>query len=87
MPKARWILIGFKDPDILELERSAPTPQAATISLVANAFASLGMEAYQGDVKSAFAQSTPIDRELYGAQPPDGVPGLQPGQYLPGLVA
>ena len=63
VPKARWILIGFKDPDILELERIAPTPQAATIALVANAFASLSMEAHQGDAKSAFAQSEPIDRE------------------------
>ena len=82
VPKARWILIGFKDPDILELERSAPTPQSATIALVANAFASLSMEAFQGDVKSAFAQSKPIDRELYVSQPPDGVPGLAPGQLL-----
>ena len=82
VPKARWILIGFKDPDILELERSAPTPQSATIALVAIAFASLSMEAFQGDVKSAFAQSKPIDRELYVSQPPDGVPGLVPGQLL-----
>jgi len=40
------------------------------------------MEAYQGDVKLAFAHSKPIDRELYVSQPPDGVPGFQPGQLL-----
>ena len=33
-------------------------------------------------MKSAFAQSKPIDRDLYVSQPPDGVPGLQPGQIL-----
>ena len=80
--KCRWILIGIKDPDILELERSAPTPQAATINLTTNACACLRFEAYQGDIKSAFAQSKRIDRELYVSQPPEGIPGLQPGQLL-----
>ena len=72
----------FQNPDVLELERSAPKPQAATINLLANAFACLGMEAYQGDVKSAFAQSKKIDRESYVSQPADGIPGLKPDQLL-----
>jgi hypothetical protein len=80
--KCRWILIGFKDPDVVELERSAPTPQAATINLTTNACACLRFKAYQGDIKSAFAQSKRIDRELYISQPPEGIPGLQPGQLL-----
>ena len=80
--KCRWILIGFRDPDVLDLERSAPTPQAATINLTTNAFACLKMEAFQGDIKSAFAQSKKIDRELYVSQPAEGIPGLLPGQLL-----
>ena len=31
--KARWILLGHKDPDALELERYAPTPSSATVML------------------------------------------------------
>ena len=80
--KCRWIIVGFHDPDVFEQERSAPTPQGATINLVAAATASLGYKAFQGDVKSAFAQAKPIDRLLYVSQPKEGVPGLVPGQLL-----
>ena len=80
--KCRWIIIEFHDPDVLELERSAPTPQAATINMVTNAFACLNFEGFQGDIKSAFPQSKRIDRELYVSQPPDGVSGLHPEQIL-----
>ena len=64
----------------MELERSAPTPQAATIQLALNAYACLKYEAHVGDVKSAFAQSKKIERELYVEQPPGGIDGLEPGQ-------
>ena len=80
--KCRWIIVGFHDPDIMELERSAPTPQGSTIALVTNALCHLGYEAYQGDVKSAFTQSKRIDRELYVSQPREGLPGLQQDQLL-----
>ena len=30
--KCRWIIVGFHDPDILELEVSAPAPQLQTVN-------------------------------------------------------
>ena len=31
--KCRWIIVGFHDPDILELEVTAPAPQLQTVNL------------------------------------------------------
>ena len=53
--KCRWCVLGFRDPDLLELQRAAPTPP--TINNFLLVAASLQREVSLGDLKSAFMQS------------------------------
>ena len=75
--KARWILLGHKDPDALELERYAPTPSSTTVMICLQVIASMNFKLYIMDVSSAFGQSDPHEREqgpLYASMPPTGIP-------------
>ena len=77
--KARWILLGRKDPDSLELERYAPTPSSTTVMLTLQIISSLLWELFIMDVSSAFGQSDPHQREqgpLFSSMPPTGIPGV-----------
>ena len=77
--KARWILLGHKDPDALELERYAPTPSSTTVMLCLQVIASMNFRLYIMDVSSAFGQSDPHEREqgpLYASMPPTGIPDV-----------
>ena len=76
--KARWILLGHKDPDALELERYAPTPSSTTIMLCFQIIASMKFRMFIMDVSAAFGQSDPYEREqgpLFASMPPTGIPG------------
>ena len=78
--KARWILLGHKDPDALQQERFAPTPSSTTVMLCLQIIASMKFELYITDVSSAFGQSDPHEREqgpLFAAMPPTGIPGYE----------
>ena len=79
--KARWILLGHKDPDSLQLERFAPTPSTTTVMLCLQIIASHHYHLYIMDVSSAFGQSDPCEREqgpLWASMPPTGIPEVPP---------
>ena len=50
LAKSRIVVLGFKDPHVLQLERSAPTPTNEGFTLVMQAMASLGFEAVSADI-------------------------------------
>ena len=77
--KARWILLGRKDPDALELERYAPTPSSTTVMMCFQIISSMKFHLYIMDVSSAFGQSDPHEREqgpLFASLPPSGIPDV-----------
>lgn len=80
--KVRWIMIGFDDPDVLELEGASPCPQLQTINTFLAVSAGLRQEVFQGDLEEAFLQGKKTTRLVYVKQPPEGVPGLHPDQLL-----
>ena len=76
--KARWILLGHKDPNAQQLERHAPTPATPTVYLAFQILSSLRYKLVIMDVSSAFGQSDHHEREngpLFATMPPTGVPG------------
>ena len=77
--KCRWVIIGFDDPDILELEGACPTPQLQTINVFLSIAAGLGEEVYQGDFEEAFLQGRKTKRLIYVDQPKEGVPDVPAG--------
>ncbi|CAE7473706.1 GIP, partial [Symbiodinium necroappetens] len=84
-PKSRWCVVGWKDPQIHQIERSAPTPSSASINVVLQLIASRRWCGYLRDVKTAFLQSRPTDRRVPIAcmQPRDEcMPGLHPDQLI-----
>eukprot|EP00971_Amphidinium_carterae_P169131 3350546-Amphidinium_carterae.1 len=68
--KARWLLVGFHDPDVLTLDGAAPTPQLSTVNIVLQVIAGLGFEAYAGDFSTAFLQGDETRRLLWVTAPP-----------------
>ena len=88
--KARWILLGHKDPDSLELERYAPTPSSTTVMLCLQVISSMKFRLFIMDVSSAFGQSDPHEREqgpLFAWMPPTGIPGYDSGAIVRVLTA
>ena len=78
--KARWILLGHRDPDAQELERYAPTPATPTVYLAFQILSSLRYRLVIMDVSSAFGQSDAHEREqgpLFATMPPSGIPGYE----------
>jgi len=83
--KSRWCIRGDKDPDLMFLDRYAPTATTAVISIALQVGASLGFRCALGDLQNAFMQSDLLHRErgkLYCRQPPGGLPGLDPRQIV-----
>ena len=83
--KSRWCVRGDKDPDLLMLDRYAPTATTAVISIALQVGASLGFRCALGDLQNAFMQSDPLRRaqgRLFCKQPPGGLPGLDPRQIV-----
>ena len=73
--KCRWCVLGHRDPDIRQLERSSPTPQTSSIYTLLFVAAVLQREVTLGDLKSAFMQSDKDLSErpqgqLYASLPP-----------------
>ena len=60
--KARLVILGFKDPQVLHLERSAPTPTQEAFTAVLQAFASTKRSAWSSDIKNAFGQARKTTR-------------------------
>ena len=83
--KSRWCVRGDHDPDLLQLDRHAPTVTTATLSVVLQIAASLQWKAAVGDLKNAFMQSDKLVRpagRLFCRQPRGGLPGLEKEQLI-----
>ena len=84
-PKSRWCVVGWSDPHVHQIERSAPTPSSAAVNTVLQVNASRRWSTFVRDVKTAFLQSRPTSRQtpLACQQPVDEtLPGLDPKQLL-----
>ena len=61
-PKSRWCVVGWKDPHIHQIERTAPTPLTSSMYLALQLAASRRWVARSKDAKTAFLQSRPTTR-------------------------
>ncbi|OLP86861.1 Copia protein [Symbiodinium microadriaticum] len=83
--KSRWCLRGDRDPDLLDLERHAPTLNTTSFGVLLQIAASLKHRATVGDLKNAFCQSLPLVRKngaLYASLPKGGIEGLHEEQLV-----
>ncbi|OLP81104.1 Copia protein [Symbiodinium microadriaticum] len=88
--KARWILLGHRDPDVLQLESFSPTPATPTVYLVFQLISSLRYQLFIMDVTSAFGQSDPETRQqgpLFSTLPKSGIPGEEDWVLIEVLTA
>ena len=84
-PKSRWCVVGWGDPHVHQIERSAPTPSSAAVNTTLQLCASRRWAARVKDVKTAFLQSRPTSRKtpLVCRQPADEpLPGLDARQLV-----
>ena len=75
--KARLIIKGFEDPDLLTIQRDSPTLSTLNRNLLLSQAAQHGWGVQVGDIKTAFLNGDPteFEREIYG-EPPDDVRDL-----------
>ena len=73
-PKARLIIKGYQDPDLLLLRRDSPTLSTQNRNLVLSLAAAHKWRVYVGDIKTAFLNGDPTEyeRKIY-ADPPEEV--------------
>ena len=66
--KARLVVKGFTDPDLIHLRAESPTLSKTGRNCLLQTAASYGMRAYMGDVKTAFLQGScgESERDVYG---------------------
>ena len=62
-PKSRWTVVGWRDPEVHAIERSAPTPLTTSIYLAMQTAATKRWKTFVRDVKTAFLQSMPTTRK------------------------
>ena len=75
--KARLIINGFTDPDLLDIESHSPTLIREGFMTVLLSVCSHGHKLQFGDVQHSFNTGNPIKRELplFVRMPPDGIQG------------
>ena len=61
-PKSRWCVVGWRDPHIHQIERSAPTPLTSSMYLFFQLCACRKWSAVVLDAKTAFLQAKPTTR-------------------------
>jgi hypothetical protein len=73
-PKARLIIKGFQDPDLLKIPRDSPTLSTLGRNMLFSVTAQRQWRLAIGDIKTAFlnGDDTEVGREIYG-EPPDDV--------------
>ena len=73
-PKARLIIKGYQDPDLLHLKRDSPTLATQNRNMILAIAAAQGWQGYVGDIKTAFlnGDQTEAQREIF-AEPPEEV--------------
>ena len=86
IPKSRWCVVGWQDPDIHDIERSSPMPTDPTMNMAAFIIAVRRWRLSFRDVRQAFGQSAPSNRRrrLACRQPRTGMfPGcVDPRQLI-----
>ena len=83
--KSRLCIRGDLDPDLLSLERFAPTVNTMNLAVMFQIAANENMMAQIGDLKNAFCQSTKLERKggkLYFRLPSEGVEGVDDEQLV-----
>ena len=83
--KSRWCIRGDRDPDLLLLDRHAPTVTTSNIAIAMQLAASKKWRTAVGDLKNAFMQSERLKRaegRLFASQPRGGLPGLESEQLI-----
>ena len=82
--KSRWTVIGWKDPEVHAIERSAPTPLTTTIYLMMQLAACRQWSCYIKDIKTAFLQGKPTTRKqkLAVRMPREAFPGVDRRQLI-----
>eukprot|EP00973_Karenia_brevis_P024968 3441518-Karenia_brevis.AAC.1 len=61
--RARLVLLGFKDPHVLQLERSAPTPTNEALTATMQYLASTRSDGVSSDIRNACGQALKTTRE------------------------
>ena len=84
--KARWILLGHRDPDSLQLERFAPTPSSTTVMLTLQILASLRYNLFIMGFWSKRPCGTRAGT-LVASMPPTGIPGYEQDNLIRVLTA
>ena len=83
--KSRWCVVGWEDPHIHEIERTAPTPLTSSMYLFLQLSASRKWSARAKDAKTAFLQSRPTTRKkLLACRMPadEAFPGYREDQLI-----
>ncbi|CAE7879526.1 GIP, partial [Symbiodinium microadriaticum] len=83
--KARWCIRGYLDPDLLDLDTSAPTLTMEGFAVAMQLLASKKWKLNIADVEGAFLRGDALDPKrgrLFIELPPGGVPGIKPGSLV-----
>ena len=85
-PKARLIIKGFQDPDLLVLQRDSPTLSNSNRNIILALSAQYGWSVSAGDIKTAFlnGDKTEASRDVF-AEPPEEVKqmlGMKPWEIF-----
>lgn len=83
--KSRLCIRGDKDPDLLNLERFSPTVSTMNVNVLLQLAANARFPVALGDLKNAFCQSMPLNREggdIFFEPPPGGIEGLDSRQLV-----
>ena len=78
-PKARLVARGFEDRDIHQIETSSHTCAKANFRLALALSCTFGWTPHHIDIKTAFLQGKPLEREVY-LRPPKEYYGGKPGK-------
>ena len=77
--KCRWVIKGYQDPDLDDLERQSPTLTADGLAVVLQLTASMCWTSQIADVEGAFLQGEKLERrhgKIYARLPPCGTPDM-----------
>ena len=83
--KCRWVVKGFQDPDLDDLERQSPTLSADGLAVALQTIASNNWKMTVADVEGAFLQGEEYNRKggsIYTTIPREGFPGIPEGSVF-----
>lgn len=81
-PDDRHVMQGVSEPDLLQLETSAPQVHRDSVVFTTQVLAAKQWRPGYADFTQAFHSGDAIGRALYCTQPPEGIPGTSPCQLI-----